>query len=136
MADASDGIFEELDFVYTPTRDVAAEMSYFERVLGGEVVFAVDGMGTRVAALRLTVRPPLILLADHVEGERPILVYRVRDLADATRTLEARGWKRGVTLEIPHGPCSSFQTPGGHRIALYQLVRSDAANHFKGRRDF
>lgn len=134
--DSAEGIFEELDFVYTPSSDVATEMSYFERVLGGEVLFAIEGMGARVAALRLTARPPLVLLADHVEGERPILVYRVRDLAGVTRTLEARGWKRGVTLEIPHGPCSSFETPGGHRIAMYQLIRPEAADHFQGRRDF
>ncbi len=130
------GLFEELDFVYTPSRDVAAEMSYIENVLGADVLFAIDGMGTRVAALRLTERPPLLLLADHVEGERPILVYRVRDLSEATRTLEARGWKRGTRLEIPHGPCSSFETPGGHRFALYQLTRPEAAAHFQGRRDF
>ena len=129
-------LFEELDFVYTPSGDVAAESSYLEDVLGAEVLFAIEGMGTRVAALRLTERPPLLLLADHVEGERPILVYRVRDLTEATRTLEARGWKRGTTLEIPHGPCSSFETPGGHRFALYQLIRPEAASHFEGRRDF
>jgi hypothetical protein len=130
------GLFEELDFVYAPSRDVAADMSYVENVLGGEVLFAIEGMGTRVAALRLTERPPLLLLADHVEGERPILVYRVRDHSEAARTLEARGWKRGTTLEIPHGPCSSFETPGGHRFALYQLTRPEAAAHFQGRRDF
>jgi hypothetical protein len=130
------GPFEELDFVYTPSRDVAVEMSYVENVLGAEVLFAIEGMGTRVAALRLTERPPILLLADHVEGERPILVYRVRDLSDARRALEAQGWKRGATLEIPHGPCSSFETPGGHRFALYQLTRPEAAAHFQGRRDF
>ncbi len=130
------GLFEELDFVYTPSRDVAAEMSYVENVLGGEVLFAIEGMGTRVAALRLTERPPLLLLADHVEGDRPILVYRVRDLSEATRVLGARGWERETTLEIPHGPCSSFETPGGHRFALYQLTRPEAAAHFQGRRDF
>jgi len=130
------GIFEELDFVYTPSRDVAAEVSYIERVLGADVVFAIEGMGTRVAALRLTERPPLLLLADHVEGERPILVYRVRDLSAASQRLETRGWKRGTKLEIPHGPCVSFETPGGHRFALYELTRPEAVSHFQGRRDF
>jgi hypothetical protein len=129
-------LFDELDFLYSPTRDVAAEVSYFVDVLGGEVVFAIEGMGTRVAALRLTEGPPLLLLADHVEGERPILVYRVGDLAQATRKLEAQGWVGGVSLEIPHGPCTSFSSPGGHRIALYQLTRPEVAAHFEGRRDF
>jgi hypothetical protein len=119
-----------------PSRDVAADVEYFAGVLGGDVVFAIDSMGTRVAAIRLTEGPPLVLLADHVEGERPILVYRVTDLDQATAALKGRGWQGGSRLEIPHGPCRSFETPGGHRIALYQLTRPDVPDHFEGRRDF
>ena len=99
-------------------------------------MFAIDAMGTRVAALRLTDGPPLVLLTDHLEGERPILVYRVADLSAATAELEDSGWERGTSLEIPHGPCVSFAAPGGHRFALYQLIRPEAAAHFNGRRDF
>ncbi|HEX8135514.1 MAG TPA: hypothetical protein VF880_19045 [Actinomycetes bacterium] len=128
--------FERLDFLYVPSRDVAADLGYFTEVLGGRVVFAIEAMGTRVAAVRLTEPPPLVLLADHLEGERPILVYRVPDLGAAMADLEARGWRRQHTLEIPHGPCCSFQTPGGHRVALYQLSRPEVAAHFEGRRDF
>jgi hypothetical protein len=128
--------FERLDFLYVPSRDVAADLGYFTEVLGGQVVFAIQAMGTRVAAVRLTEQPPLVLLADHLEGERPILVYRVPDLGAAMADLEARGWQRQHTLEIPHGPCCSFQTPGGHRVALYQLTRPGGAAHFEGRRDF
>jgi hypothetical protein len=127
---------ERLDFLYMPSRDVAADLGYFTEVLGGRVVFAIQAMGTRVAAVRLTEQPPLVLLADHLEGERPILVYRVPDLDAAMAGLEARGWQRQHTLEIPHGPCCSFQTPGGHRVALYQLTRPEVAAHFEGRRDF
>ena len=128
--------FERLDFLYVPSRDVAADLGYFTEVLGGQVVFAIQAMGTRVAAVRLTEQPPLVLLADHLEGERPILVYRVPDLGAAMADLEARGWQRQHTLEIPHGPCCSFATPGGHRVALYQLTRPEVAAHFEGRRDF
>jgi hypothetical protein len=128
--------FQQLDFLYTPSRDVATDLVYFTKVLGGRVVFAVEAMGTRVAAVQLTTGPPLLVLADHVEGERPILVYRVADLGAALAGLEARGWQRQRTLEIPHGPCCSFQTPGGHRIALYELTRPEVVAHFNGRRDF
>jgi hypothetical protein len=128
--------FQQLDFLYTPSRDVATDLVYLTEVLGGRVVFAVEAMGTRVAAVQLTKGPPLVVLADHVEGERPILVYRVADLDAALAGLEARGWQRQRTLEIPHGPCCSFQTPGGHRIALYQLTRPEVVAHFNGRRDF
>ncbi len=128
--------FLELDFIYTPSADVAVDMAYCTDVLGGRIVFAVEGMGARVAAIELTTGPPLILLTDHVEGERPILVYRVEDLEATLTRQEDAGWVRERSFEIPHGPCCSFRTPGGHRLALYQLTRPEAATHFDGRRDF
>jgi hypothetical protein len=126
----------QLDFIYMPSTDVAADMEYFTSVLGGRLIFAVEGMGTRVAMVELTEDPPRILLAGHLEGDQAVLVYRVDDLAVAMRELEGRGWKREPTFEIPHGPVSSFRTPGGHRIAIYQLVRPEVGEHFAGRRDF
>lgn len=113
-----------------------ADAAYFTDVLGGRLVFAVEGMSTRVAGVELSEGAPLLLLSDHVDGERAILVYRVPDLDVALDELERRGWQREGTFEIPHGPVCSFRTPGGHRIALYQLTRPEAANHFEGRIDF
>ena len=127
---------QRLDFVYMPSADVAADMEYFTSVLGGRLIFAVEGMGTRVAMVELTEDPPRILLAGHLEGDQAVLVYRVDDLAVAMRELEGRGWQREPSFEIPHGPVSSFRTPGGHRIAIYQLVRPEVGEHFAGRRDF
>jgi hypothetical protein len=129
-------VFEQLDFVYMPSHDVAADVHYFTEVLGAELVFAVEGMGTRVAMVNVTDQPPGILLAGHLEGERPILVYRVADIGMATEELESRGWQRGQSLEIPHGPVCTFVTPGGHRLAIYQLTRPEVGDHFAGRRDF
>ena len=83
--------FEGLDFLYTPSRDVAADMADFVDVLGGRLVFAIDDGGIRVAMIELTDGPPRILLTDHVEGERPILVYRVTDHARAVAGLKRRG---------------------------------------------
>jgi hypothetical protein len=111
-------------------------MADFVDVLGGRLVFAIDDGGIRVAMIELTDGPPRILLTDHVEGERPILVYRVTDHARAVAGLKQRGWTPGRSLEIPQGPCSSFRSPGGHRIALYQLTRPQVIGHFEGRRDF
>jgi predicted enzyme related to lactoylglutathione lyase len=138
MVDSDDGLlpFEQLDFLYVPSRDVAGDLAFFSEVLGGRVVFAIDSMGTRVAAVRLTEGPPLVLLTDHLEGDRAILVYRVADLEAALTELEGRGCRREHTFEIPHGPICSFQGPGGHRVALYQLTRPEVAAHFEGRRDF
>lgn len=128
--------FEQLDFIYWPSRDVAADLAWFERVLGARVVFAIDGMGTRVAMLELSPTPPRLLLSGHLEGEAPVLVYRVPKLTTAMADLERRGWKRGTTLEIPHGPVCSFATPGGQRLAIYELARPFMDEQFAGRRDF
>lgn len=136
MTDEASPPFEQLDFLYTPSRDVSADMTYFTEVLGGRVIFAIEGMGTRVAAIELTEGPPLVLLTDHVEGDRAIFVYRVPDLDATLEAMESRGWQREHTFEIPQGPVSSFRMPGGHRIALYELTRPDAAAHFAGRHDF
>ena len=46
--------FIQLDYLYTPSADVAADTKYFVDVLGADVAFAVEGMGARVAMLRLT----------------------------------------------------------------------------------
>ena len=132
----SDPLFLSLDFLYTPSRDVAADLAVFEDMLGARVRFTIDGMGTRVAAVELAEGAPLILLADHLEGERPIAVFRVEDLPATIDELRSRGWSPVRTFEIPHGPCCTFKTPSGHRVGLYQLVRPEAAEHFAGRRDF
>ena len=129
-------LFQQLDFIYSPCRDVPAELAYLTDVLGARPVFAIDGMGTRVAMVELGAAPPHLLLADHLEGDRPVLVYRVADLAAAMRELTSQGWQGGQSLEIPQGPICSFDTPGGHRLAIYQLTRPQVIEQFAGRRDF
>jgi hypothetical protein len=128
--------FEELDFIYAPSRDVATDLSYFADVLGGKVVFTIAAKGTRVAMIDLTGESPRLLLTDHLEGESPILIYRVPSLKDALDELEGRGWERVGTFEIPYGPCCSFRAPGGQRLALYELTRLEVGEQFEGRRDF
>jgi glyoxalase/bleomycin resistance protein/dioxygenase superfamily protein len=129
-------LFDRLDFIYSPSADVDADAKYFEEILGARIVFKVDAMGARVAMIELAEGPPRLLLADHLKGERPVLVYEVEDLQQALDRLEAQGWNRESTFEIPQGPCCSFSTPGGHRIALYQLTRPQVEEHFRGRHDF
>jgi hypothetical protein len=127
---------EQLDFLYMPSRDVAGDIAYFAEVLGGRVVFAIESMGTRVAAVSLGTGTPLLLFAGHLDGDVPVLLFRVADLQAELEAMAARGWKRESTFEIPHGPCCSFRTPGDHRVALYEPTRPDATAHFEGRRDF
>jgi hypothetical protein len=100
------------------------------------VVFAIDAMGARVAMLRLAEDPPRLLLTDHLDGDVPILVFRVASLDAARDELRVRGWEDGRALELPHGPAESFATPGGQRIAIYERTRHEVDDHFAGRRDF
>jgi len=128
--------FIQLDYLYTPSDDVAADARYFADVLGGRLAFAIEGMGTRVAMVELTDGPPHVLLTDHLEGDRPIYIYRVPNLRRAVAQLKKRGLQAERRVEIPMGPCSSFTTPGGHRLAVYEPSRPEVLEHFLGRRDF
>jgi hypothetical protein len=128
--------FVQLDYLYTPSKDVAADARYFTEVLGGKLIFSIEGMGARVAKIELTDGPPHVLLTDHLGGDQPIFIYRVEDLDASMRTLKKQGWKKAQTLEIPMGPCCSFTTPAGHRLAIYELTRPEVAKHFDGRFDF
>ena len=128
--------FEQLDYLYIPSTDVAADTRYFTEVLGGRAVFAIADGDDRVAMIEMTPDPPRLLFADHLEGERAILIYRVPNLKAALEDLTARGWEWEGTFEIPQGPCCSFVSPAGHRVALYQLTRPQVEEHFAGRFDF
>ena len=129
-------MFLSLDYLYTPSHDVAEDVRYFTEVLGAQLIFAIEGMGARVAMLELASGPPHLVLADHLDGDRPVLVHRVADLRAAETELTSRGWQQGASLEIPQGPIRSFTTPGGHRLAIYQLTRPGVIGQFTGRRDF
>lgn len=128
-------MFLSLDFVYTPAPDFEAALDYYTAVLGAEVLWKVRGMGTIVAALKVSEKGPAVLLSEHLGGDVPILVYRVANYAESLQALRGRGLAAGEELEIPHGPCLSFSTEGGQRFAIYELVRPEAETIFEGRRD-
>src|SRR3954454_23777427 len=129
--------FESLDFIYTPSADVAADLARFESTLGASVEFAIERFGTRVAMVRLADGPPHLVLAEHLERDRPILVYRVANLEDAVRELAANGIDAGPELGFPYGPIHAFTLAGSkHRIAIYEMTRPQARDMLAGRRDF
>jgi len=128
-------VFLSLDFVYVPTTDVDAVAATYADAFGATMEWKVRGMGTVVACLRVAGEGPSILLSGHLEGDVPILVYRVADYAATVAGLRARGVAPISELEIPHGPCASFRAPGGQRFAVYELVRPEAADHFNGQVD-
>ena len=129
-------LFESLDFVYHPSRDVAADLEYFTSSLDARCVFAIEAFATRVAMVELTESPPAVLLAGHLEGDAPVLVFRVTDLEQTVDALTARGARVGARFEIPHGPGAELHLDGPQRIALYELTRPGAPERLAGRRDF
>ena len=124
-----------MEYLYTQSDDVVADLSYLVDVLAGEAVFAIDDGGTRVAMVSFG-SAPAIVLTDHLDGDRPIHVYAVDGLDATTEALGARGWKRERALELPMGPAITFRTPGGLRFALVELTRAFVLDSFKGRHDF
>jgi hypothetical protein len=134
--DAVVTVFDSLDFVYLPSRTVAEDVEHFTHGLGGELVFTIEAFATRVAMVRLAPDPPAVLLAGHLQGDQPVLVYRVDDLEQALAELEVRGIAIVTRFGIPHGPGAEIASPGPQRIAVYQLTRPEAAARLEGRRDF
>jgi hypothetical protein len=129
-------LLQRFDFLYMPSRDVEADLGFYTEVLGGDVVFAIDAFGARVARIALGEHGPALLLADHLEGEAPVLVHRIADLDAALAELNGRGLAVGARFSIPHGPCAELRTPGGQRLAVYELTRPGADAHLAGRHDF
>ena len=129
-------MFDRLDFVYLPSRDVVADLKHFNSGLGAEVVFAIEAFGTRVAMVRLAPDPPPLLFAGHLEGDQPVLVYRVENLDRAVAELRDRQVGLGAEFEIPHGRGVEVTNPGPQRIAVYERTRPEADERLAGRRDF
>jgi hypothetical protein len=121
-----------LDFIYVPTSDVDSTVRDYVDVLGADLRWKVRGMGTVVACVTVSDDGPAVLLSGHLEGEVPILVYRVADYRATVAGLRARGMTALHEIEIPHGPLASFEAAGGQRFAVYELTRPEAAGKFDG----
>ena len=128
--------FQSLDFLYMPSGDIEADLAIYTDALGGEAIFAIEAFGARVAQVRLTGDSTRLLLSDHLDGEAPVLVFRVDDLDDAVAELERRGVEIEARFGIPHGPCVALRAPGGQRIAAYELTRPGADKRLAARFDF
>ena len=129
-------MFGQLDFVYMPSRDVAADLEYYVDALGGEVVFTVERFNTRVGMVRVADDVPELVLAEHLEGDAPVLLYRVAELDGAIAELERRGAELSERFEFPYGFGAEVLSPGPQRLAVYERSRADRGDSLAGRRDF
>jgi len=124
-----------LDFVYCPSRDAAADLAHWTERLGATPVFAVERFETRVACVE-TGDGPAVLFAEHLEGDRPVLLYRVDDLESAVAAYRADGVEVSEIFEFPFGEGVELVNPGPQRTAIYARTRPDRGASLRGRRDF
>lgn len=129
-------MFEQLDFVHLPSRDVAADIAHYVDGVGGEVVFAIERFGTRVAMIELAPGSPKLLLAQHLEGDAPVLLFRVDTLDVAIAELAGRGVEVGERFEFPYGWDAESRGPAPQRIAVYERSMAQRGDSLAGRRDF
>ena len=95
-------MFLSLDYLYVPANDIEESVRYYTAQLGGELVWKIHAFNAWVAAVRLSPARPMVLLADHLRGETPILIYRVQRLESTIAELRARGWQaESGPFEIP-----------------------------------
>jgi catechol 2,3-dioxygenase-like lactoylglutathione lyase family enzyme len=116
---------QSLDFLYVPTADVDEAARGYVDDLGAELVWLVRAMGTEVACLRVSEAGPRTLLSGHLEGEAPILIYRVAQYAAAVAELRAAGAE--IVLPVQGGGTRSgvhFRAPDGF---LYELAEDRSA---------
>jgi hypothetical protein len=129
-------MFLSLDYLYVPARDIEASVRYYTEQLGGELLWKIHAFGAWVAAVRLSPIGPMVLLADHLHGDTPILIYRVERLESTVAALRARGWTpESGPFEVPNGPCYTFRDPMGVRLAIYENRRPEVVQEFAGRID-
>jgi len=102
---------EILRFLYAGSSDVAKDLDYCTKVLGAKKVWDFSSTGTRVAAVRVS-SGPLLLLAGHRPAPSVLPVFEVGNLKASAREFKGRGWQsEGEEFEIPNGPCYLFKDP-------------------------
>ncbi len=102
--------------------------------LGAELVWKIRRFGTVVACLRVSDAGPSVILAGHLEGDVPILVYRVDDLAATVASLRTAGLDVHE-FGLPPGPAARVDAPGGQPFAVYELTRPGVVEGFAERFD-
>ena len=129
-------MFEQLDFIYQPSRNAAADLEHYVQSFGAEPVFAIERFGTRVAMVRLTAESPGLLFAEHLAGGQAILIFRVGNLEQAVERITESGGQVGDRFEMPYGIGAQLIMPGPQRLAIYEATHAERGRSITGRRDF
>ncbi|MBS2971026.1 hypothetical protein J9317_19975 [Metabacillus sp. KIGAM252] len=113
--------------MYIGTSDFESDFHYYQSVLGGQLQWAFNRFGAKVAAFEMG-EGPLTLIADHLASPVCIPLYEVKDLKVKVKELKDRGWKEEKgPIEIPNGPCFMFKDTSGNSYGIFENVRPFAA---------
>src|SRR5258708_869895 len=94
-----------LEYIYTPASDIDSSIHFYQKVLGGALLWKIRDGDTAVACVRLSEEKPLILLANHLKKNEPILIYKVEDIESTAASLKERGGQfESGPFQLPQGP--------------------------------
>jgi predicted enzyme related to lactoylglutathione lyase len=115
--------FKRLVYIYIGTSNYQQDYNFYKNILGAKLIWEFEKFGARVAAFNLC-GEPYLLIADHVQAPSKRLIYEVENLDEASKMLNARGWKPdGPRFEVPDGPCINFKDASGNEFAILEMTR-------------
>jgi hypothetical protein len=118
--------FKSLDYLYVGCKNFESDAKYYRDTLNGELIWAFEKFGAKVAAFKLAYGP-IILLADHKKAPSIEPIFSVENLESAIKSLKEKGVSEiEGPLQTPNGPAYSFQDPSGNKFSLLQNDRPEA----------
>jgi predicted enzyme related to lactoylglutathione lyase len=118
----------DLRFLYVGAGDTSASVAFYTEVLGGRLRWRFRHFGADVAAIDLD-GGPLVLLTDHRPAGTVLPIWAVDDVGAVAAELEARGARISGPMGTPEGDVVVVEAPGGHELALLEVVRPGAMDH-------
>jgi len=118
--------FGELAYLYIGTRDITADLAFYDEALGADLLWRFQAFGADVAGVQIGTGP-VVVLADHRPVPSVLPIWAVRSIDACAEWLHATGWS-SVTTEVgvPDGPCLVLRDRSGNELALLQRDRPDA----------
>ncbi|CAN5640832.1 hypothetical protein BH20ACT2_BH20ACT2_14700 [soil metagenome] len=116
----------ELAYLYLGTTDVAADLAWYNEVLGAELLWRFSAYGADVAGLNIG-PGPTVVLADHRPAPSCLPIWEVAELESVVEWLQATGWSHCADrVELPDGPCLVLTDHSGNQLGLLRRDRPDA----------
>src|SRR4029079_6588119 len=113
----------DLKYLYLGTAKFDEDVAFYGSVIGAETVWNFAHVGARVASLKVS-KGPRLIVADHRPSPSCLPVFGVDDLDATVAELKSRKWKpESGPIEIPDGPCYLFRDRSGNQLAVFGNVR-------------